>query len=249
MIVVDIVVRRMQRSPLDLRETPMKLVNALRPAWPDEARFIVQEPVIARLLARAPLRGDVLNAGAGDGLFAPLLDARADRSRRCVHLDISAPDRIVARFPGHEASAGSLTQLPFDDASFDTILCTEVLEHIEDDARAARELARVLRPGGSLVASVPTPPAPADPAHVREGYTLDELRALLAGAGFAIEAHEYCFHAAMRALVHGWGWQHRALRGRNVFPRIAMRALAHADRATELGRPWDLAVLARRTAS
>lgn len=46
-------------------------------------------------------------------------------------------------------------RLPFKDAAFDRVICTETLEHVDDDSVLARELARVLRPGGILAISVP----------------------------------------------------------------------------------------------
>lgn len=49
----------------------------------------------------------------------------------------------------------SLTALPFAHDTFDLIVCFHVLEHIPDDARAMRELARVLRPGGLAIVQVP----------------------------------------------------------------------------------------------
>ena len=61
----------------------------------------------------------------------------------------------------------------------DLVLCTEVLEHIEEHEPALDEIARVMAPGGRLVITVPTPPAIPDPAHVREGYRPDELAAML----------------------------------------------------------------------
>lgn len=51
--------------------------------------------------------------------------------------------------------AGDITQLPFEDHSFDLVLCSEVLEHIPDDAGAIAELLRILKPGCQLVVSVP----------------------------------------------------------------------------------------------
>jgi ubiquinone/menaquinone biosynthesis C-methylase UbiE len=51
--------------------------------------------------------------------------------------------------------AGDALALPFADASFDTVICSEVLEHLPDYAGALREIERVLRPGGSLCVSVP----------------------------------------------------------------------------------------------
>ncbi len=46
-------------------------------------------------------------------------------------------------------------RLPFKDAAFDRVICTETLEHVDDDAVLARELVRVLKPGGILAVSVP----------------------------------------------------------------------------------------------
>ena len=51
---------------------------------------------------------------------------------------------------------GDVTQLPFPEHSFDRIIASEVLEHIEDDVGALAELSRVLRPGGTIAATVPS---------------------------------------------------------------------------------------------
>lgn len=53
------------------------------------------------------------------------------------------------------ATNGDATRLPFADASFDRIIASEVLEHIPDDTAAFGELARVLKPGGTLAVTVP----------------------------------------------------------------------------------------------
>ncbi len=52
-------------------------------------------------------------------------------------------------------SAADITRLPFADESFDLVICSEVLEHIPDHARAVAETVRVLKPGSPLVVSVP----------------------------------------------------------------------------------------------
>ncbi|HLX87812.1 MAG TPA: class I SAM-dependent methyltransferase [Acidimicrobiales bacterium] len=59
--------------------------------------------------------------------------------------------------PDDEAGAvrGDALRLPFADASFDRVIAAEVLEHIPDDSVAMAELARVLRPGGTMAVTVP----------------------------------------------------------------------------------------------
>jgi ubiquinone/menaquinone biosynthesis C-methylase UbiE len=54
-----------------------------------------------------------------------------------------------------EIKQGSIYEIPFESNAFDVALCLEVLEHIEDDARGVRDIARVLKPGGFLIAAVP----------------------------------------------------------------------------------------------
>ncbi|MDD5475387.1 MAG: class I SAM-dependent methyltransferase, partial [Syntrophales bacterium] len=48
-----------------------------------------------------------------------------------------------------------INELPFRDAFFDVVICSEVLEHVYDSEKAVRELARVLKPGRDMVVSVP----------------------------------------------------------------------------------------------
>lgn len=53
------------------------------------------------------------------------------------------------------AVGGDALRLPFPDGTFDRVIASEVMEHIPDDAAAAAELARVLRPGGTMAVTVP----------------------------------------------------------------------------------------------
>ncbi|MDR1711109.1 MAG: methyltransferase domain-containing protein [Propionibacteriaceae bacterium] len=58
-------------------------------------------------------------------------------------------------YAGLNALRVDVTKMPFDDGSFDVILCNHLLEHVPDDATAMRELFRVLRPGGWAILQVP----------------------------------------------------------------------------------------------
>jgi SAM-dependent methyltransferase len=52
-------------------------------------------------------------------------------------------------------SVSDITSLPFNDDCFDLVICSEVMEHIPDEKKAASELSRIVKPGGDLVVSVP----------------------------------------------------------------------------------------------
>ena len=213
---------------------------------PDDARAAIQPAAVEAALAGFRLEGRCLNAGAGEGMFAPLID-RQPGITNAVDIDLGRPYAPAGGRVRHVLARADLQQLPFLDASFDCGLCTEVLEHIPDDRRAAAELARVLRPGAMLVVTVPSPPAPPDRAHVREGYDLAGMTALLEGAGFVVEHHAWCFHALMRMTSRVWSSAPTGIGlVRRLMPRALFTLLGWADAALLAGRPWDLIVLARR---
>jgi ubiquinone/menaquinone biosynthesis C-methylase UbiE len=90
----------------------------------------------------------VLEAGCGTGL---ILSRIAEIATEAVGVDLSAGMLARARERGLNVVQGSVTALPFADASFDTVCSFKVLAHVPDIDGALRELARVTRPGGHLV--------------------------------------------------------------------------------------------------
>jgi SAM-dependent methyltransferase len=101
------------------------------------------------LVACAPKR--VLEVGGGDGW----LSARLREELGCKVVLVDQSERMVhlARERGVDARIGDIQALPFDDGSFDTVVAAWMLYHVTDLDRGLSELARVLRPGGRLVAN------------------------------------------------------------------------------------------------
>ncbi len=96
--------------------------------------------------------------------------------------------------------------MPFADASFDVVTLLAVLEHLAEPRRMVEEIARVLRPGGQVVLTVPSHAAKpvleflayrlhvVSEAEIRDHkryYGAADLRALLQGTGLAIDRHRY----------------------------------------------------------
>jgi SAM-dependent methyltransferase len=141
--------------------------------------------VIRSTLKRYEARAPMLDAGCGTGLNLSSLPAGS------VGIDLNPRNVALVRqrLPGHVAVEGDIEAMPFADGTFATVLCTEVLEHVPYPETALGEIHRVLRPGGTLIGSVPARSAiwrlrflsstcPGDEPFHNE-YVPDEVRAML----------------------------------------------------------------------
>jgi ubiquinone/menaquinone biosynthesis C-methylase UbiE len=99
--------------------------------------------------------GDVLEIGAGTGLnfghYRPEQVARVVATEPDPHMAKRARAAAATAPVPVDVSEASAMDLPFADASFDTVVCTLVLCTVPDPARAVAEIERVLRPGGKLL--------------------------------------------------------------------------------------------------
>jgi SAM-dependent methyltransferase len=100
------------------------------------------------VVAAQPRR--VLEVGCGMGNFAERL--AHETSAEVVATDLSPRMVELARERGLDARVADVQELPFDDGEFDCAVANAMLYHVEDLDRALSELARVLEPGGKLVA-------------------------------------------------------------------------------------------------
>ena len=127
---------------------------------------------LGQTLARH-VRGRALDAGAGRQAYRSLIEPRADAYESLDH----AP---LAGLTDHVADLRA-TGLPC--ATYDTVVCTQVLQHLPEPADALREMARLLKPGGTLILSAPHLVWLHNEPHDYFRFTSHGLRHLLRGAG------------------------------------------------------------------
>jgi SAM-dependent methyltransferase len=200
----------------------------------------------------------LLDLGCGFGRHAY---EAARRGADVVALDAGRDevDRVAAVFAAMAAEGeldaatevatvqGDGYRLPFHDGAFDRVICSEVLEHLHDDRRAMGELARVLRPGGTMAVTVPRygPElvnwALSDEYHGVEGghvriYRRRQLLARLRQAGLEVTGTGYAhgLHSPywwLRCAVGTTDEDHVLVR---AYHRLLVKDIVEAPRSTRL---------------
>jgi 2-polyprenyl-3-methyl-5-hydroxy-6-metoxy-1,4-benzoquinol methylase len=158
--------------------------------------------IIQRFAAEASL---ILDVGCGTSRIVQNLP-------NVVGMDLALRKLRWLRAPGRWLLQGSLTSLPFRDASFDAVICSEVIEHIPREQVHLEELVRVIHPGGLLVLSTPDYsrliwrtlesiyakvfPGGYVTEHINP-YTHKTLRAELEALGLEVLDYDYVFASEM----------------------------------------------------
>lgn len=140
------------------------------------AAFLAQYQAVTPLI-NLYLRGDVIDIGCGTMPFKGMI---RDTVTAYHTLDL---------WPCSENTTyvGDIQDMHMiEDASYDTALCFEVLEHVPDPGRAVHEMYRILRPGGFAIISVPHLSRLHDEPHDYYRFTKYGLLYLLEGAGFVV---------------------------------------------------------------
>ena len=145
--------------------------------------------VVRRMVSKyATPNAPILDAGCGTGLnlrHLPEGSTGVDINPRNIAL-------LRKRLPNHTVIEADVEALPFEDGSFGTVLCTEVIEHIPDPSAALAEYRRVLQPGGVLIGSVPARSA------------IWKLRFLSSTCPHSEPFHNEYLPAEVRAMLAGW---------------------------------------------
>lgn len=148
---------------------------------------------LGRTLPAGP--ATVLDAGCGTGGLLKALRA-AQGDWRLTGLDFMPLACELARErTGGEIVQGSITELPFGDAAFDAVVSADVVCQVEDGARALREFARCVRPGGTVLVNVPAYRGlwsyHDDTCETKHRYTRPELAGLFQAAGLDLVFASY----------------------------------------------------------
>jgi ubiquinone/menaquinone biosynthesis C-methylase UbiE len=108
----------------------------------------------------------VLDAGSGTGRHSWMVCKQINCSVYAIDIDeddiegarwvLDVMDQKGESIGDWHVIKGDVIHLPFEDASFDRVICSEVLEHLPNDQQAVRELIRVLKEDGAMAISVPT---------------------------------------------------------------------------------------------
>jgi 2-polyprenyl-6-hydroxyphenyl methylase / 3-demethylubiquinone-9 3-methyltransferase len=134
-----------------LQELDILLRNEVDPAYAKRAAFIFTS--IEQVQPKK-----VLEVGCGRGFYLQALSYFSFLKE--IHgIDLNkqylAKAKKVCKDKRITLQKGSIYELPYPAGSFDFVLASEILEHLTDDAAALKEIKRVLKPGGTLVITVP----------------------------------------------------------------------------------------------
>lgn len=96
----------------------------------------------------------LLDVGCGNGLFTQWLRRKAVEVTGVDHNPRNC-QRAAREYPDITFAASAAEALPFPDDWFDCVVCSDTIEHTDDDQASVNELVRVLKPGGTLILTMP----------------------------------------------------------------------------------------------
>ena len=228
-------------------------------------RFRYLAPILKSLQGEQFTR--IGDAGSGRGLLTIHL-ARTFPSARVTGLDIDTEqvdlnNSIVAKLgvDNCEFRIQDVTRLDLD-STYDFVLSTDNLEHLEDDRRQCEIFYRCLAPGGAILIHTPHETRKVFgfkrtnfmgiEGHVRPGYTVPGLSAMLESVGFEVEAglHSYgSFETLANDISYAITGGHERRRGLYALAFPALLALSQLGRLTTPKEGSGVVVLARKPSS
>jgi SAM-dependent methyltransferase len=143
---------------------------------------VLRDRWIAQQASKLPAGTRLLDVGAGS---CPYRDLFAHCEYRSQDLRPLQGEQLRFGGYGHIDYVSDLASIPVPENSFDAVLCTEVLEHHPEPIKVVYELARIVRPGGTLILTAPLGSGiHQEPYHFYGGYTPWWYERFLTAAGF-----------------------------------------------------------------
>ncbi|MBK6592258.1 MAG: class I SAM-dependent methyltransferase [Burkholderiales bacterium] len=223
--------------------------------------FVARREILASVIQRLnlPPRPDILEIGCGTGANLAMLSEHG----HVVAMEYDDVARgMAAKLAVCVVQAGGLPEpVPFADGTFDLVCLLDVLEHIEADAAAMTRVARLLKPGGRVLLTVPAYgwlwSAHDTAHHHHRRYTASAVRSLAGQAGLVVQRVGY-FNTLLFPLIAGARLLGKLLslsnRSDAALPNRWVNALLRLIFASErhvvahTGFPWGVSVIAVMTA-
>jgi 2-polyprenyl-3-methyl-5-hydroxy-6-metoxy-1,4-benzoquinol methylase len=208
-------------------------------------------PLLRRVLDEAT--GSLIDVGCGEGALLDRLRESYAGSWTAVGYEVSSFRADMGRRRGHDILTSPDGVVPVQDGTFDVVVSSHVIEHVPDDDVFARELARIVRPGGYVYIETPVKLPGAwyfrrnpeagwvlDPTHAREYRSATAVNDVVSRAGLEVQAEQLtplAFPLAAAELL-----ARRILR----LPQQPSRLSGLGARTVKIPRYRQQAVLARR---
>lgn len=163
--------------------------------------FREKRAILARELRGMPSPGRALDIGSAGGGNTRVL---REHGWSALAADLSEEAVAIARERGLDAEVADARDLPWGDGAFDLVTAFEILEHVDEDDRAAAEIVRVLRPGGTALITVPADMRlwsahDEEAGHFRR-YTRAGLTGLVEASGLVVD-RVWSWNVLLRPLV------------------------------------------------
>lgn len=201
--------------------------------WFKGRRHLVLDQLAQRYEGRTDLQ--VLDVGCGTGLNMKYLA----RYGSVTGVDLSETALHFCRTRGHtRLIKAPIEHLPFPTGSFDLVTALDIVEHLDDDLVALREVQRILKPGGRVVILVPAYmflwSLQDEISHHRRRYVRTQLRAVIERSGLVVERATYA-NTLLFPVVYG---------GRMAL-KIQRRVNPTIENENSLHPAWSNGVLTR----